>query len=134
MAENVSVVLPPDQFLPAPGQGALAIEIRSNDKELEEIVRTINDRSARITSETERRVLAATHGGCSIPLGTYSRITGDEITVDAVIASIDGAQYIKRSMTCNLADAEINADNLAQELLAGGGKEILNELRDNKKG
>ena len=132
LADNVSLVLPPDLFLPAPAQGALGVQIRTDDTELADIVKTIDDDNARITAMTERRVLAATHGGCSIPLGTYSRISGNNITLDAVIVNVEGTQYIKRSFTCSLDDAGTSADDLAQQLLANGGKDMLDELRQSR--
>ena len=100
--------------------------------ELKRPKKTLDDADARITAETERRVLAATHGGCSIPLGTYSYISGNNITLDAVIANVEGTQYIKRSFTCSLDEARTNADDLAQQLLQNGGKEILDELRKSR--
>jgi hydroxymethylbilane synthase len=132
LADKISAVLPPEEFLPAPGQGALAVQIRQDDNELAELVSQIDDRNSRITAEAEREVLKATHGGCSIPLGAYAKISGDTITIDAMISDIEGKTHIRKSKTTPLEQAKTCAGELAQELLDAGGKEILEKLKKNK--
>jgi len=75
LADKISAILPPEEFLPPPAQGALAVQIRADDTELAELVAKLDDRDARITAETERRILASMHGGCSIPLGSTAIIS-----------------------------------------------------------
>ena len=132
LADKISAILPPEEFLPAPGQGALAVQIRKDDSELAELVSQIDDRDSRITAEAEREVLKATYGGCSIPLGVYAKISGDTITIDAMISDIEGHGFVKRSKTTPLEQAKTCAGELAQELLDAGGKEILEKLKKNK--
>jgi hydroxymethylbilane synthase len=134
LAEKISGILPPREFLPAPAQGALAVQIRddragSADIELAELVSKLDDKEARITAEAERRVLASMHGGCSIPLGVYSQIDGDSISIDAAILDLEGSRCVKRSKTAALNQARSCAELLAQELLAAGGQEILDRIR-----
>ncbi len=129
LADKISAVLPPEEFIPAPAQGALAVQIRSDDKELAEFVRQIDDENSRIAVETERCVLEAIHGGCSVPLGVYSQIDGDAITIDAILCDLDGENYVKRSVTSSIAEAQKNARELAQELLDNGGRQILDHIR-----
>jgi len=130
LTDKISAVLSTEQFIPAPAQGALAVQIRSDDSRLVELVRQLDDKPTRIAVETERAVLAAMQGGCSIPLGVYAHISGDCITIDAVISDLDGKKYIKRSKTDSLNNAKTCAEKLAQELLAAGGQEILNQIRN----
>lgn len=129
LAERISAVLPPEEFLPAPAQGALAVQIRADDADLAELVAKLDDRDARITAETERHILASMHGGCSIPLGVYSRIDGDNIIIDALISDVEGVKYVKRSATAPIDHARRCAERLAEDLLAAGGQEILNQIR-----
>jgi hydroxymethylbilane synthase len=129
LADKISAILPLEEFLPAPGQGALGVQIREDNSELAELVSQINDRDSRITAEAEREVLKATHGGCSIPLGAYAKISGDTITIDAVISDIQGHGFVKLSKTTPLKQAKTCAGELAQELLNAGGKEILEKLK-----
>jgi len=134
LAEKITGILPPREFLPAPAQGALAVQIRddragSADIELAELVSKLDDKEARITAEAERRVLASMHGGCSIPLGVYSQIDGDSISIDAAILDLEGSRCVNRSKTAALNQARSCAELLAQELLAAGGQEILDRIR-----
>jgi len=129
LGDKISAVLPPAAFLPAPAQGALAVQIRAGDNELAELVGQIDDEDSRVTAQTERHILAAMHGGCSIPLGTYSRIEGDRITVDAMICDVEGTEYIRLSRAGRVADAKKIAVRLAQEMLGQGGRQILEQIR-----
>jgi hydroxymethylbilane synthase len=129
LADKISAILPLEEFLPAPGQGALAVQIREDDSELAELVSQIDDRDSRITAEAEREVLKAMHGGCSIPLGAYAKISGDTITIDAMISDIKGKTHIRKSKTTSLEQAKTCAGELTQELLDAGGKDILGQIR-----
>ncbi len=132
LADKISAILPPREFLPAPAQGALAVQIRTADTELAELVSKINDTHSRITVEAERCILTSMHGGCSIPLGVYSQISGDNITIDAMLSDVEGKKYIKRSKTSRINEADSCAGKLAQEMLAGGGREILDQIRNSR--
>lgn len=130
LTEKISVVLSPKEFIPAPAQGALAVQIRADDSELAELLAQIDDTNSRITAETERCVLEFLHGGCSIPLGVYSEINTDTITIDAIICDLGGQNYIRRSTTSPIDQAKTSAKKLAQQLLDDGGKEILAQIKN----
>jgi hydroxymethylbilane synthase len=132
LADKISVILSPKEFLPAPAQGALAVQIRDDDNELTELVSKLDDENTRIAVEAERAILSSMHGGCSIPLGVYSQISGDNIIIDAVISDVEGDKYIKRSMTGHIDQANLCAEKLAQELLNAGGREILEQIRNSR--
>ena len=132
LADKISAILPPQEFLPAPAQGALAVQIRTDDKELTELFSKLDDKNSRIAVEAERAILSSMHGGCSIPLGVYSQISGDNITIDAVISDVEGDKYIKRSIAGHINQANVFAEKLAQELLNAGGREILDQIRNSR--
>ena len=132
MADKISTILPPQEFLPAPAQGALAVQIRTDDSELAELVSKLDDKNSRIAVEAERAILSSMHGGCSIPLGVYSQISGDNIIIDAVISDVEGDKYFKRSITGHINQANVFAEKLAQELLTSGGREILDQIRNSR--
>ncbi|MHC4725721.1 MAG: hydroxymethylbilane synthase [Planctomycetota bacterium] len=134
LSDKISAILPPHEFLPAPAQGALAVQIRDDDKELATLVSKLDDKNSRIAVEAERCILSFMHGGCSIPLGVYSKISGDNITIDAVISEVEGDKYIKRSMTNRVSQASLCAEKLAKELLNTGGREILEQIRNSRNG
>jgi len=129
LGDRISSVLAPEEFLTAPGQGALAIRIRAEDTDLAELVGKLDDTPTRIATEAERCVLAAMHGGCSIPLGVYARIAYNRLLIDAMIADIEGKVLIRRSASSTLDESRACASNLAEELLNAGGREILSRLR-----
>ncbi|MHC4637888.1 MAG: hydroxymethylbilane synthase [Planctomycetota bacterium] len=132
LSDKISVVLPPEQFITAPGQGALAVQTRSNDTELTELLTQLDDEVTRITVEAERKVLAIMQGGCSIPLGVYAKIVNDSLVMNAMIADIDGINLIKRSKTSPVNQSLDCAQQLAEELLKAGGDKILEQIRNDK--
>ena len=131
--DKISAILPPKEFIPAPAQGALAVQIRADDSELAELVKQIDDKNSRIAAETERSVLETMHGGCSIPMGVYSQIQNDQITIDAIISDLEGSKYVSQSMTAPLNEAKAVAKKLAALLLTHGGQEILDKVRNSRK-
>lgn len=132
LAHKISAVLDSRTFPTAPAQGALAVEIRADDAALGQLVTRLDDPDTRIAAQAERVILAAMHGGCSIPLGVWSRIDGDTITLEATISDVDGTQRIQRSGSTTTADAASLAATLAQELLDGGARRILERIRHEK--
>lgn len=132
LGKRISAVLEPAQFLTAPGQGALAVQVRSDDTELNKLVSRIDDKLVRIAVQAERHILAAMHGGCSIPLGVYCRLDGGDIVIDAVIADTDGRQYVRRSKRAPVGQAESCAEELAAQLLSAGGQGILDRVRSSR--
>jgi len=134
LTDKISAVLPAEDFLPAPGQGALAVQTPAEDNELIELVSKLDDENTRTATQAERHLLEAMQGGCSIPLGVYSHISGDSITLKAMISDIEGKNYIELSETGHINHAETCADKLAQKLLDSGGKKILEQIRNDGPG
>jgi len=130
--DKISAVLSPGEFIPAPAQGALAVQIPTDDYELADLVRQIDDKNSRIAAETERCVLETMHGGCSIPLGVYSQIQNDQITIHAIISDLEGCRYVRQTIKAPLHQAATTAKHLARRLLADGGKDILNKIRNSR--
>ena len=112
--DEVTEVLDPLQMLPAPGQGALAVECRAADTELVAAVRdALDDPRTRAAVTAERAVLATLEAGCSAPVGAMAEIAegddGDELWVRAVALSADGTVAVRRSATGSPGDAEGSA-------------------------
>lgn len=124
-------VLSPEIFIPAVGQGALAVTTRSKDKELLKIMSKIEDPLTRIACEAERSFLTTLNAGCQIPAGAFSKIDLIERTysINGFISSIDGRQFIKRKEISPINDAKNIAIHLANSLLNSGGSEILKSIR-----
>jgi hydroxymethylbilane synthase len=125
--DEVTEVLDPLQMLPAPGQGALAVECRSDDELAGELAR-LDDPHTRAAVRAERAVLATLEGGCSAPVGALAEVVegedGDEIWVRAVAMSPDGGLAVRMSATGDPADAEGVGTRLAREMLADGAARL----------
>ena len=130
--DEVTEVLDPLQMLPAPGQGALAVECRVGDHDLVADVRgALDDPRTRATVTAERAVLATLEAGCSAPVGAMGEVAegddGDELWLRAVALSPDGAVAVRRSTTGSPADAEKVGRALAEEMLADGAGSLVEE-------
>ncbi|ANH37257.1 Porphobilinogen deaminase [Nocardioides dokdonensis FR1436] len=124
---EVTEVLDPLQMLPAPGQGALAIECRSDD-ELVAALAALEHPPTRAAVETERAVLATLEGGCSAPIGALAEVVegedGDELWVRAVALSHDGALAVRMSATGTPSDAVGVGTRLGAEMLTDGAGQL----------
>jgi len=128
LEKAVSYILPADRFLPAPGQGALAIQVRDDNRRLMDAVSVLDDARTRIATQTERRILAGLHGGCSIPLGAYCSIENGQACIRAVLLNPDGTGLIRKEQICPAETALHAADMIVAQILQAGGKEILDRL------
>ena len=129
LADRINLIFEPAEFLPAPGQGTLAIETRADDSEAIEMIALLNDENSKISALAEREVLAIMEGGCHAPIGAYAEIRGQTMKLFAFVSDLDGGRCIKRSIEGQTENWRALARQLADELLAAGGKEILAELK-----
>jgi hydroxymethylbilane synthase len=113
----------PEVLCPAPGQGALAIECRAWDGTMHAVLQPLEDRDTRVAITAERRCLSALGGGCLVPIGAYCHRDGDDLSMRAVVASVDGRQMICAERRG--ADPEQLGEQLAQQLLELGAGAIL---------
>jgi hydroxymethylbilane synthase len=130
--DEVTEVLDPLQMLPAPGQGALAVECRRDQPVLEADVRAaVDDRHTRAAVTAERALLAGLEAGCSAPVGALAEVAegddGEELWLRAVALSPDGAVAVRRSATGSPTDAEKLGRGLAQEMLDDGASTLIEE-------
>jgi hydroxymethylbilane synthase len=130
-ADEAAEVLDVDRMLPAPGQGALAIECRADEPALIATVGVLNDPTSRAAVTAERAVLAALRAGCTAPVGAYAEpVTGpggrSDLSLDAVVAAESG-DGVRLSITGPLDAAEELGHALAAELLAAGAADLLGE-------
>ena len=122
--DEATEVLDPLQMLPAPGQGALAVECLA-EGDLGEVLReALDDRYTRAAVEAERAVLATLEGGCSAPIGVLAEVVEgedeEEIWVRAVALSLDGVLSVRMSASGDPADAVGVGTRLANDMLADG--------------
>jgi hydroxymethylbilane synthase len=126
--DDATEVLDPLQVLPAPGQGALAVECRAGDTDLVRDLAALDDPSSRATVTAERSVLATLEGGCSAPIGAMAEVAegedGDELWVRAVALSPDGTLAVRMSATGTPQNAADLGARLARDMLAEGAGEL----------
>ena len=133
MESHVSQVFDPDELLPAPGQGALAVQIRGDDEHVASLVATLDHTATRVATTAERALLGFLEGGCQVPVGALAEFddTGS-LVLRGVVASLEGLPVIRRRAAVRIAsveDAKEFGESLGRELLEAGGREILNAIR-----
>jgi hydroxymethylbilane synthase len=118
--------LPLDEMVPAPGQGALAVQVREDDRDTLEVIRELDHARSRLALEAERAVVATLGGDCSLPLGAYAEERDGAIRVLAVVIRPDGSDLVWAQ--AEAADPRRAAREVTDTLLAGGAAEILAEV------
>jgi hydroxymethylbilane synthase len=117
------------EMLPAPGQGALLVEIRRNDVRVAPLIAHLHDKSTALAVLAERAFLRHIGGGCNVPVAAHAHMDHGSIKIEGLIASLDGSRIIRESVVEAPHKAQEAAIALAQKMLVGGGKAILDTLR-----
>jgi hydroxymethylbilane synthase len=125
MGDRIHQVIPSDISLHAVGQGALGIECRANDAEVLEILKMLEDIPSRDRCLAERAFLRELEGGCQVPIGVNTQLENDILTLTGLVASLDGQQLLKESISGPAPQAEQLGEDLAQKLRKEGAGEIL---------
>lgn len=120
--DAVTQVFETDEMLPAPGQGALAVECRASDTQMRELLAAVDDQASRAAVTAERSLLAALEAGCSAPVGAHAAGT-DILHLSAAVLATDGRGAVRLSGSGPIADAERLGRELAAGLLARGAGE-----------
>jgi len=129
MDNYISELIDPSVVIPACSQGAIAIEIRENDAAIAALVGAINDPVTLTATNAERAFLRTLEGGCQIPVGSHSSISGNHFEITGFIASIDGTEYLCEKAEGSVDRAVEISVALAQKLLSLGGRDILKAIR-----
>jgi hydroxymethylbilane synthase len=131
LADKISFCFEPSQFIPAPAQGALAVQIRSDDAIATKLIAAIGDEKARIVCSAERQVLTTMQCGCHAPVGAFAEYFDDNVKIIAFICDLQGQQFIRREISGPTSQATTLAEQIAHEILDAGGNKILKELDKN---
>ena len=128
---KITEIFNPKEVLPAIGQGSLAIEIRENDKSIEELILKLNNSDAYMISIVERAFLETLQGGCQVPIGAYSEIAKNKIVLYGLVASLDGETIVRDSIEgkVNITGSKSLGKTLAERLLQNGADRILKEIQ-----
>lgn len=131
LSDHITQIIPATLMLPAPGQGALGLETRSDDAVTRSAVAALSDPSALAGVTAEREVLRVLGGGCLAPIGAWGRIlVSGNLALDAVVLSPDGRRRLAGGAEGEAVDALGLGHRVAQELLAQGGAELLAAARN----
>ena len=128
LVAEIAEFCPIDFFIPAPGQGILAVECRDEDGDLTEILSEINDFDTSIAASAERSFLLQIGGDCNLPAGCYASIEGSGLNLVGFIASADGMDMVRREMKGSLKDHKSLGQQLAERILSDGGNGIISKL------
>lgn len=127
-ADRIREIIPTTVCLPAVGQGALAIECRSDNKEVRDMLAFLNDLPTKQATDAERAFLGLIEGGCQVPIGVHAEVENDNVKIEAVIASLDGSKVLRNNITGLAANAADLGRKLGQQMLAEGGEQILADI------
>jgi hydroxymethylbilane synthase len=123
-AHSVTQVFEPDEMLPAPGQGALAVECRDGEPELAALLRALTDQASLAAVTAERSLLEALEAGCSAPIGAYAAGT-EPLRMRAAVMSTDGSRMLRAHGSAPGAEAWQLGRDLAAELLRSGASDLI---------
>jgi hydroxymethylbilane synthase len=128
LSQRISETFAPEVFMPAVGQGAIAVETRLSDNETGDLLSKLDDPETRAAIITERALLAALQGGCQVPIGAWARIERGEMVLEACVTSVDGQQQVKQRLTSAPDQGQQLGEQMARLLMETGAQTILEEV------
>ncbi len=131
MDSYITEILDPVEFIPAVAQGAIAVESRLDDERVNNLLKAIHHKNTHCQVTAERSFMRCLEGGCQVPVGAYSNICDNEISLTGFVSTLNGKNYLKGTLSDNLDRAENLGERLAQLLIEKGANKILNEIRKN---
>jgi hydroxymethylbilane synthase len=126
---RITMFFEPPEWLPAPGQGAIAIQARSDDDRMRDLLSPLDHEPTSIATRAERAFLAALDGGCQVPIGALVSEAGGRPTLYGMLADVSGKHIVRGSRTLDSASPESTGEELATEIRSRGGSSLLVELR-----
>ncbi|WP_456430984.1 hydroxymethylbilane synthase [Thermosulfuriphilus sp.] len=128
LVHRATEFISPEVLIPAIGQGALGIEVRTEDTGLKELLSFLHHPETALCTEAERAFLARLEGGCQVPLAAHAILRGNELFMDALVADPAGKRIIRKRASSPAQEARGLGESLAEEILAAGGRDILEEV------
>ncbi len=119
-----------DNFTTAPGQGAIALEILTENEIINKHLKKINDKNSNICTRAERIFMGKIGGGCHMPFGCFAQIENNMITITGMIASINNFLTVRKKITGNINEYKNLSEQLAKDITKNDGQIIINELKN----
>jgi hydroxymethylbilane synthase len=129
LEKYITEIIDPEVIIPATSQGVIAIESRKNDDRIDAFLKEINHAATWNAIETERGFLRKIEGGCQVPVGCFTKIEGEKITISGFVAAIDGSEYLSDTATGLIENGKSTGEKLAEKLIEKGASRILSEIR-----
>ncbi|MFL5478542.1 MAG: hydroxymethylbilane synthase [Gemmatimonadaceae bacterium] len=126
---RITMFLEPPEWLPAAGQGAIAVQVRSDDAQMKSLLAPLNHEGTSVATRAERSFLAALEGGCQVPIGALVSAVDGKPTLYGMLADLSGRHIVRGSRLLDLGDPESTGEALADEIRSRGGASLLVELR-----
>ena len=130
LTEHVTEALDVQNLVPAPAQGILAVQGRTGDERVADLVKAVHNDDAALALHHERALVDELDGGCTTPIGALLHVEGDTVTLTTLVASPAGDRVVRSQHSGSRADAADVCRRTLNELLAGGAAEIVNACRD----
>jgi hydroxymethylbilane synthase len=127
-SDRISEIFSPEVFMPAVGQGAIAVETRLGDNETADLLAKLDDPETRSSIIAERAMLKTLQGGCQVPIGAWARIERGEMVIEACVTSADGLQFVKQRLTGTPEQSAELGERIARMLITAGAQNILEEV------
>lgn len=134
LTKYISSYIPTELFLPAVGQGALAIETQERNYSAIELLQSIHDENSFIATTAERSLLRSLEGGCQVPIGALAEVKNNGLYLDAFVGTLDGTISYRKKIRGSKLFPEKLGKQLAKDLLNAGARKILNDIYNNSKG
>ncbi|HCY39881.1 MAG TPA: hydroxymethylbilane synthase [Prolixibacteraceae bacterium] len=132
LEQYITEIIDPEVIVPAVSQGAIAIEIRMNDPEVELLMQKINHTETWNAVIAERAFLAHLQGGCQVPLGCFSKVENNILTLKGFVASVDGTRFINETISGEISEGAALGVQMAEKMLEKGAFEILSQIKSSK--
>lgn len=129
LEKYITEIIDPEIIVPAVSQGAIAIETRLNDPQVDLLMEQINHPNTWNAITAERAFLAHLQGGCQVPLGCFSKVESGILTMNGFVASVDGKQFINESVSGEISKGAELGVLMAEKMLAKGAFEILDKIK-----
>jgi hydroxymethylbilane synthase len=127
--QHITCYLDAPAWLPAAGQGAIAIQVRDDDTRIRELAESLNDLPTMLAVRAERAFLQALEGGCQVPIGALAVPTDSGALLHGMIADVTGARIVRGTIDLDIDEPELSGVRLANQLRGEGASEILEGLR-----
>jgi hydroxymethylbilane synthase len=127
---EISFAIPVDRMVPAAGQGALALQVRTEDEVTRDATAQVNDLEAMRELTAERTVVVLLEATCASPLGVHAQVEGERLAIEVFVGLPDGSEWLRDRLEGSAEEPSLAGAELVQRLLGAGAREILDRAEE----